>query len=97
MGLSLAFDIARSSLSTNAERASVTTRNIEAANDPSASRKSAELLRTNGGGLGASVLAAAQWQRRADPGDQSWARTPFAIGIARRLAHPDPCCPAAGG
>ena len=51
MGLSLAFDIARSSLSTNAERASVTTRNIEAANDPSASRKSAELLRTNGGGV----------------------------------------------
>lgn len=51
MSLSLAFDIARSSLSTNAERASVASRNIEAANDPNASRKSADLLRSNGGGV----------------------------------------------
>ncbi|MEM7747738.1 MAG: flagellar hook-associated protein FlgK [Pseudomonadota bacterium] len=51
MSLSLAFDIARSSLSTNADRASIASRNIEAANDPSATRKSAELIRSYGGGV----------------------------------------------
>ena len=56
MSLSIGFDIARSSLSTNAERASIASRNIAAANDPSASRKRADLVGLDGGGATLSTV-----------------------------------------
>ncbi len=51
MMLSGGLDIARSSLSVNADRASVVARNIAAADDPTATRKSINLVTTRDGGV----------------------------------------------
>lgn len=57
MSLSTGLDIARSSLSVNADRASLVARNIASADDPHASRKVANLVTADGGGARVAAIA----------------------------------------
>jgi flagellar hook-associated protein 1 FlgK len=60
MSLSVGLDVALSGLSTTAEQTSIVSRNVARANDPNATRKIANLVTANGGGVRlASVTRAA--------------------------------------
>lgn len=56
MSLSLSFDIGRSALSTTAEQSSVVSRNIASSDDSRATRKSAEVVTSYGGGIRVSEI-----------------------------------------
>src|SRR5918997_156556 len=59
MSLSVVLDVALSALSTTAEQTAVVSRNVARANDPYATRKSANVITTENGGIRVSSVARA--------------------------------------